>query len=149
MKVILQKEVAKLGAPGDVVNVTDGYARNFLVPRGLAIQATKGAVRQVDNLRRAHAERMAKARNEAEAVAARLSGTTLRLTHRAGGEGKLFGSITAQELAAELERQAGEPIDRRSIHLDEPIRSVGSHEVQIRLHPDVTTTVTVEIEPES
>ena len=149
MKVILQKEVAKLGAPGDVVNVADGYARNFLVPRGLAIQATKGAVRQADNLKRAHEDRVAKARTEAEAVAERLAGTTLRLTHRAGGEGKLFGSITAHELADELEKQAGGPIDRKSIHLDEPIRSVGSHEVQIRLHPDVTTTVTVEIEPEA
>jgi large subunit ribosomal protein L9 len=149
VKVILQKEVAKLGAPGDVVNVADGYARNFLVPRGLAIQATKGAVRQADNLKRAHEDRVAKARKEAEAVAGRLAGTTLRLTHRAGGEGKLFGSITAQELAEELEKQAEEPIDRRSIHLDEPIRSVGSHEVQVRLHPDVTTTVTVEIEPEA
>jgi large subunit ribosomal protein L9 len=149
VKVILQKEVAKLGAPGDVVNVADGYARNFLVPRGLAIQATKGAVRQADNLKRAHEDRVAKARKEAEAVAERLAGTTLRLTHRAGGEGKLFGSITAQELAEELEKQAEEPIDRRSIHLDEPIRSVGSHEVQVRLHPDVTTTVTVEIEPEA
>lgn len=149
MKVILQKEVAKLGAPGDVVNVADGYARNFLVPRGFAVQATKGAVRQADNLKRAHEERVAKGRTEAEAVAERLTGTTLRLTHRAGGEGKLFGSITAQELADELEKQAREPIDRKSIHLDEPIRSVGSHEVQIRLHPDVTTTVTVEIEPEA
>jgi len=149
MKVILQKEVAKLGAPGDLVNVADGYARNFLVPRGLAIQATKGAVRQSDNLKRAHEERVAKARKEAEVVAERLSGTTLRLTHRAGGEGKLFGSITAQELAEELEKQAGEPVDRRSISLDEPIRSIGSHEVQVRLHPDVTTTVTVEIEPEA
>src|SRR5205814_2168737 len=137
---ILQKEVAKLGAPGDVVNVADGYARNFLVPRGLAIQASKGAVRQAESLKRAHGERVAKARTEAEAVAERLAGTTLRLTHRAGGEGKLFGSITAQELAEELEKQAGEPVDRKSIHLEEPIRSVGSHEVQVRLHPDVTTT---------
>src|SRR5437899_281785 len=111
MKVILQKEVEKLGAPGDVVNVADGYARNFLVPRGLAIQATKGAVRQAESLKRAHGERVAKARTEAEAVAERLAGTTLRLTHRAGGEGKLFGSITAQELAEELEKQAGEPVD--------------------------------------
>ena len=149
MKVILQKEVAKLGAPGDVVSVADGYARNFLVPRGLAIQATKGAVRQADNLKRAHEERVAKARTEAEVVAARLEGTTLHLKHRSGGEGKLFGSITAQELAEELERQAGEPVDRKSIHLDEPIRSVGSHTVHIRLHPEVTTTVTVEIEPEA
>src|SRR5947208_13671316 len=99
MKIILQKEVEKLGAPGDVVTVADGYARNYLVPRGLAIQATKGAVRQAESLKRAHDERMSKTRTEAEAFAQRLGGVTVRLTHRAGGEGKLFGSITAQGLA--------------------------------------------------
>ena len=149
MKVILQKEIEKLGAPGDVVNVADGYGRNYLVPRGLAIQATKGAVRQAESLKRAHEERVSKARTEAEAVAERLSGVTVKLQHRAGEEGKLFGSITAPDLAAEIEKQVGEPVDRKSIHLDEPIRSVGSHEVQVRLHPDVTATVTVEVEPEA
>src|SRR4051794_29717663 len=98
MKVILQREVEKLGAPGDVVNVADGYARNFLVPRGLAIQASKGAVRQAESLKRAHEERVAKGRKEAEAVAERLGSVTVKLQHRAGGEGKLFGSITAQDL---------------------------------------------------
>jgi large subunit ribosomal protein L9 len=149
MKIILQKEVDKLGVPGDVVTVADGYARNFLVPRGLAIQASKGAVRQADNLKRAHEDRVAKARKEAEALAERLGAARVRLKHRAGDEGKLFGSITAQDLAEEIEKQAGEPVDRRSIHLDEPIRSVGSHEVQVRLHPDVTATVTVEVDPEA
>jgi len=147
MKIILQKEVDKLGVPGDVVAVADGYARNYLVPRGLAVQASKGAVRQAENLRRAHDERVAKARTEAEGVAQRLGQLTIRLRQRAGGEGKLFGSITAQDLAVEIEREAGEPIDRKSIHLEEPIRSVGSHEVQVRLHPEVTATVTVEVEP--
>jgi large subunit ribosomal protein L9 len=147
MKIILQKEVDKLGVPGDVVTVADGYARNYLVPHGLAIQATKGAVRQADDLKRAHQERVAKARTEAEAVAGRLGQLTIRLRQRAGGEGKLFGSITAQDLAEEIERETGEPVDRKSIHLDEPIRSVGSHGVQVRLHPDVTATVTVEVEP--
>jgi len=149
VRIILQKEVEKLGVPGDVVNVADGYARNFLVPRGLAIQATKGTVRQAENLRRAHEERTAKARKEAEALADRLGAVTVRLVHRAGGEGKLFGSITAQDLAAEIEKQSGQPVDRRSIMLEEPIRSVGSHEVQIHLVPDVTARVTVEVEPEA
>ena len=149
MKIILQKEIEKLGAPGDIVNVADGYGRNYLVPRGLAIQATKGAVRQAENLKRAHAERVAKARKEAEALAEKLGGVTVRLAHRAGGEGKLFGSITAQDLAEEIEKQAGQPVDRRSILLDEPIRSVGSHVVEVRLDPDVTATVTVEVEPEA
>jgi large subunit ribosomal protein L9 len=149
MRIILQKEVDKLGAPGDVVNVADGYARNFLVPRGLAIQATKGAVRQAESLKRAHEERVSKARKEAEGVAERLGAVTIKVAHRAGGEGKLFGSITAQDLAAEIEQHAGEPVDRRSILLDEPIRSVGTHEVQVRLHPEVVATVTVEVQPEA
>src|SRR5919206_5234984 len=104
MKIILQKEVDKLGTPGDVVTVADGYARNFLVPRGLAIPASKGAVRHAESLKRAHEDRVAKARTEAEAVAARLGAVTVRVTHRAGEEGKLFGSITAQDVSEELGR---------------------------------------------
>ena len=149
MKIILQKEVEKLGTPGDIVTVADGYARNFLVPRGLAIPASKGALRHAESMKRAHGEREAKARQEFEAVAERLSQAKVRVSHRAGEEGKLFGSITAQELAEEIEKQAGEAIDRRAIQLEEPIRSVGSHEIRVRLHPDVTATVTVEVEPEA
>ena len=149
MKVILQKEVDKLGTPGEVVTVADGYARNYLVPRGFAVPASKGAVRHADALKRAHEDRVAKARVEAEALADRLTGARIQVTHRAGEEGKLFGSITAQDLAEEIERQAGQPVDRRAIHLDEPIRSVGSHEVHVRLHPEVTATVIVEVQPES
>src|SRR5437016_4659882 len=96
MKVILQKEVDKLGTPGDLVTVADGYARNFLVPRGLAVPANKGAVRHAESLKRVHEERVAKARTEAEAMADRLSKITVSVTQRAGEEGKLFGSITAQ-----------------------------------------------------
>jgi large subunit ribosomal protein L9 len=146
VKIILQKEIEKLGTPGEVVTVADGYARNYLVPRGLAVPASKGAVRHAETLKRAHEDRVAKARVEAEALAERLGDVRIRLAHRAGEEGKLFGSITAQDLAGEIERQVGEPVDRRAIHLDEPIRSVGSHEVHVRLHPDVTATVTVDVE---
>jgi large subunit ribosomal protein L9 len=149
LKVILQKEVEKLGTPGEVVTVADGYARNYLVPRGFAIPATKGAVRHADTLKRAHEERAAKARGEAETLAERLAGARIQVTHRAGEEGKLFGSITAQDLAEEIERQAGQPVDRRAIHLDEPIRSVGSHEVHVRLHPEVTATVIVDVQADS
>ncbi|HMC37136.1 MAG TPA: 50S ribosomal protein L9, partial [Actinomycetota bacterium] len=123
MKIILQREVEKLGVPGDVVNVADGYARNFLVPRGLAIPASKGAVRHAESLRRAHEDRVAKGRAEAEALAERISGSPIKVTAKAGEGGRLFGSVTAADLADELERQTGETIDRRMIHLEEPIRS--------------------------
>jgi large subunit ribosomal protein L9 len=132
--------------PGDVVTVADGYARNFLVPRGLAVPASKGAVRHAESLRRAHDERTAKARKEAEELADRLRTTTLRVKVKAGEDGKLFGSVTAHDLAEEIERQAGESLDRRLVHLDEPIRSLGTHEVHVRLHPEVTATISVEVE---
>ena len=147
MKIILQREVEKLGVPGDVVNVADGYARNFLVPRGLAIPASKGAVRHAESLRRAHEDRVAKGRSEAEALAERISGSPIKVRAKAGEGGRLFGSVTAADLADELERQTGETIDRRMIHLEEPIRSVGVHEVRIHLHPEVNAPISVEIEP--
>jgi large subunit ribosomal protein L9 len=147
MKIILQREVEKLGVPGDVVDVADGYARNYLVPRGMAIPANKGAVRHSESLRRAHDERTAKARREAEALAERITGSPLRVRVKAGEGGRLFGSVTAADLAEELERQSGEAIDRRMVHLEEPIRSVGVHEVRVHLHPEVNATLSVEIQP--
>jgi large subunit ribosomal protein L9 len=148
MKIILQKEIEKLGAPGDVVSVADGYARNFLIPKGLAMAASKGAVRHAERLKKAHHERTAKAVQEAQELAGRLSARTLRLSAKAGEEGRLFGAITAADLANELERVAGTPIDRKRIHLDHPIKSVGMHEVVVHLHPEVDAAVSVEIVPQ-
>jgi large subunit ribosomal protein L9 len=148
MKIILQKEIDKLGAPGDVVDVADGYARNYLVPRGMAIPASKGAVRHAESLRRAHQGRVAKAQQEAEALAERITAAPIKVRAKAGEGGKLFGSVTGADLAEEIERQTGERIDRRMIHLDEPIRSVGVHEVRVHLHPDVNAALSVEIEGE-
>jgi large subunit ribosomal protein L9 len=144
MKIILHKEVQKLGAPGDVVDVADGYARNFLIPRGLAAPATKGAVRHADRLRQAHDKRTRAAVEAANALAERLSAGPMRLPAKAGEDGRLFGSITIQHLAEEIEKLAGVPIDRRQVTA-EPIRSVGTHEVTVHLHPDVNATVTVEV----
>ena len=148
MKIILQKEIEKLGAPGDVVDVADGYARNYLVPRGMAIPATKGAVRHAESLRQAHDKRVNAARAEFEALAERLSATPVVVKARAGEEGRLFGSITTADLADEIARQTGEQIDRRAVHLEEPIRSLGTHEVSVRLHPEVLVTLSVQVEPE-
>jgi large subunit ribosomal protein L9 len=147
MRVILQKPVENLGAPGDVVEVADGYARNYLVPRGLAVKATKGAMRHAESLRRAHEARVAKARAEAEAAAQRITAAALRIPARVGEEGKLFGSITAEQIAEEIERQAGVAVDRHDVRLDQPIRSVGVHEVRVHLFPGVDPVVRVEVVP--
>lgn len=148
MRVILQREVGKLGTPGQVVEVADGYARNYLLPRGLAIAATKGAVRHAERLKAGHEERVARARTEAEEFATRLGAAPLRLAWQAGEDGKLFGSITAQHLADELTRALGQEVDRKRIHLDDPIRSLGTHEVRVHLHAEVNATVTVEVVPQ-
>ncbi|GBC86809.1 50S ribosomal protein L9 [bacterium HR12] len=147
MKVILQRTVEKLGDPGDVVEVADGYARNYLLPRGLAVKATKGAVRHVESLRRAHASRIQKARAEAEQVAARLASTPIRVRARVGEEGKLFGSVTASDVAEAILEQTGVRVDRHDVHLPEPIRSVGTHEVRVHLFPEVDPVLTVQVEP--
>ena len=145
MKVILQKPVDKLGVPGDVVDVADGYARNYLMPRGLAVRASKGGVKHVDSLRRAHTTRVSQAQAEAQQVADRLTANPITVRARVGEEGRLFGSVTAAELAAEIERQTGVKVDRRDVHLDEPIRSVGLHEVRVHLFADVDPLVPVEV----
>ncbi|HEX9716750.1 MAG TPA: 50S ribosomal protein L9 [Actinomycetota bacterium] len=149
MKVILQKPVEKLGVPGDMVDVADGYARNYLMPRGLAVQVSKGGVKHVESLKRAHATRVSQARAEAETEAERLTATPIRVKARVGGEGRLFGSVTAGEVAEEIERQTGIKIDRHDVHLDEPIRSIGVHEVRVHLFAEVDPVVSVEVEPES
>jgi large subunit ribosomal protein L9 len=147
MRVILQREVAKLGVPGDVVDVADGYARNYLVPRGLAMPASRGGVKHAERLRQKHDERVRKSLTEARAIAEKLSLAAIRISAKAGGDGRLFGSVTVPHIADELQRVAGVPIDRKHVHA-EPIRSVGAHEVQIHLHPDVNATVTVEVVPQ-
>ena len=145
MKVILQKEIDKLGVPGDVVTVADGYARNYLIPKRMAMPVTKGAVKNADRLRRGHDQRTQKLKFDAEQIAARMTEAPLTIPAHAGEEGRLFGSVTAAEIARELETRVGSPVDRRTIHLPEPIRSVGTHEVTVRLHPEVEPTVIVEV----
>jgi large subunit ribosomal protein L9 len=148
MKVILQREVDKLGAPGDVVAVADGYARNYLMPKGLAIAATKGAVRHADRLRQAHEKHVRREVEEATQLAARLSSSAFRIGAKVGEEGRIFGSVTVADISAEIQRSIGVAVDRKDIHLPEPIRSVGAHEVAIHLHPEVNAVVTVEVVPE-
>lgn len=146
MKVILQRSVDKLGHPGDVVEVADGYARNYLMPRGLAVRATKGGIHHVESLKRAHSVRIDRAKAEAEATAAKLAASPIRVAAHAGEEGRLFGSVTASDVAEAIEAQTGVRVDRHDVHLEEPIRSVGVHEVRVHLFAEVDPVVSVEVE---
>lgn len=145
MKIVLREDVENLGKKGDLVDVADGYARNYLVPRGLALRATTGIQKQADAMRRNRDAKDRRAREAAEAVASQLSGRTVTITARAGEAGKLFGSITAADIAEAVQGQLGVEIDRRRIGLDEPLKELGSVELPVRLHPDVTAQVTVEV----
>ena len=143
MKIVLRDDVENLGLKGDVVDVADGYARNFLVPRGLAMKATKGVVQQAEAMRRNRAAKEVRDRDAAQANAAAIAGMRLEITARAGDGGKLFGSVTAADVAEALLAQKAVEVDRRKVGLDEPIKEVGETEVEVRLHPDVTATLTV------
>lgn len=147
MKLILTQEVAGLGSPGDVVEVADGYGRNYLVPRRLAIIATKGAERQVAQIKRARQAREIRDLGHAQDVAGQLGELSVRLTGRAGKEGRLFGSVTAADVAAAVTSAGGPALDRRRIELGSPIKSLGAHRVTVHLHPEVTATLTVEVVP--
>jgi large subunit ribosomal protein L9 len=145
MKIILRKDVDKLGHKGDVVDVADGYARNFLVPKGLAMSATPGALRQSADMQRARQQRDEREREAAELLARKLSAARLRVKAAAGIDGKLFGSITAADVAKAAEKQANEQLDKRRIHIPDSIRSVGLHEVTVRPHPEVEFKLTIEV----
>ena len=150
MKIILQKPVDKLGNPGDVTEVADGYARNYLIPRGMAIRAEKGAMKHAETLKRSHQNRLSRQKGEYEALASKLiAGGPLVIAARAGDEGKLFGSVTAADIVAVIASRIEYEVDRRDVRLDDPIRSTGTHEVKVKLFPDVEPILTVEVVPES
>jgi large subunit ribosomal protein L9 len=146
MKVVLRADLDNVGKKGDIIDVADGFARNFLLPKGKAILATKGIVAQASSMRRSRDLRDAKDREAAETVARTLVPTVIRVKARAGSEGRLFGSITTADIVAAVREQAGVELDRRKLHLDEPIRTTGSHEVPVKLHADVEFRVTLEVE---
>jgi large subunit ribosomal protein L9 len=148
MKVILRSDIAKVGKRGDIIDVSDGYARNFLFPKGLAIKATDGAVQQAASMRRARDLRDAQDRSAAEEVARRLVAKVITIPAKAGTEGRLFGSVTAADIVEAVEKQAGVVIDRRKLLLADPIKSLGSHQVAVRLHSDVEFPVTLDVVPQ-
>jgi large subunit ribosomal protein L9 len=147
VKVILNQEVRGVGAPGDIVEVTDGYGRNYLLPRNLARLATPGAVRQAEGIRSRRAAREVADLEQARTIAGRLESLRVVIPAKAGKEGRLFGSITTPQIVEAVQRSGGTAIDRRRIHLDAPIKSVGTHRLTVRLHPEVEATVNVEVVP--
>jgi large subunit ribosomal protein L9 len=145
VKVILRSDVAGVGKKGDIIDVADGHARNYLIPRGLALKSSSGAESQAAAMRRSRDLKDSADREAAETIATRLVPQTINLSARAGAEGKLFGSITAADIVDAVQAQAGIALDRRKVHLDEPIREVGTHRVTVKLHADVEFPVTLEI----
>ena len=141
---ILRQDIAGVGKRGDMVSVSDGHARNYLLPRGLAIPASDGAVAQAEAMRRRRDLREAADRDSARTVAAELGSRTFTIKARAGSEGRLFGSVTSADIASALAAQAGVTLDRKKI-VTEPIRTTGQHTAIVRLHSDVECTVTVNV----
>ena len=147
MRVILKREVRGLGRPGEVKDVADGYAQNFLLPRGLAIVANAGELRNLAREREADKQKKDRAHSDAEELAARLGAITLVFKLTSGEQGKTFGSVTSKDIAEALAREHKIAIDRAKIHLEDPVRTLGAHRIEIRLLPDVRAQVTVAVEP--
>ncbi|SEG82953.1 large subunit ribosomal protein L9 [Thermomonospora echinospora] len=145
MKLILTQEVTGLGEPGDVVEVKDGYGRNYLVPRGLAIRWTRGGQREVDSIKKARSAREIATLEQAREVADRLRALKVVLRTRAGNGGRLFGSVTAADIVGAVKEAGGPDLDRRRVEIRNPIKTVGAHQVAVRLHPEVGTTVEVNV----
>ena len=145
MRIVLRADVDNVGKKGDIIDVADGYARNYLFPKGQAIKATAGIESQAGAMRRSRDLRDAKDREAGETIARKLVPMVIKLQARAGGEGKLFGSITSQDIVTAVADQAGVELERRKVHLDEPIRTLGTHEVPVKLHSDVQFRITVDV----
>lgn len=148
MEVILKEDVPKLGSRGDVVKVTDGYGRNYLLPHKLAIEATKANKTVIEQMKQAALRRSVQEKGEADALSQQFAGVTLTFYRKTGEKEHLFGSVTSADIAEALE-QKGLNVDRRKIQLDDPIRALGEFKVPIKLHRDVTTTVKVVVEKEA
>lgn len=148
MKVILQVDVKKIGNKGDVVEVAEGYGRNYLLPRGLAVEANPGNLRQVAEVKKAESSKVDRELKEAEKIGSTLQDKKVNVSAKVGEGGRLFGSITTQDIAEQLRRQLSVEIDKRKIDVREPIKTLGSHPVTVKVHPKIHVSVTVEVTPE-
>ncbi|MEV1020079.1 50S ribosomal protein L9 [Streptomyces sp. NPDC050264] len=145
MKIILTHEVSGLGAAGEVVDVKDGYARNYLIPRNFAIRWTKGGEKDVAQIRRARKIHEIATIEQANEIKAKLEGVNVRLAVRSGDAGRLFGSVTPADVASAIEAAGGPKIDKRRVELGSPIKTLGAYETSVRLHPEVAAKVNVEV----
>jgi large subunit ribosomal protein L9 len=145
MKIILTQEVSGLGSPGDVVEVKAGYGRNYLLPQGYAITWTKGAEKQVESIKRARSSREIRNVDQAQEAKSALDGLRVTLRERAGDGGRLFGSVTPAEIVDAVKSAGGPDLDRRRLELPGHIKSTGSYKIQVRLHPEVSATVNLEV----
>jgi len=147
VKLILTQEVPSLGGVGEVIEVKDGYGRNYLIPQGFAIPATRGAEKQVETIRRAREVRTVRDLDQAREIAGQLAGLDVRLVNRAGKGGKLFGSVTPADIVDAVSAAGGPKLDRRRVDAGHPIKTLGRHTVAVRLHPEVVATVNLEVVP--
>ncbi len=145
MKVILQQEVKKLGKKGDILEVSEGYGRNYLLPKKLAIEATAANVNAISQQKAAEAHKQQRANDEAHVLASQLAKVAVKIAVKTGEGGKVFGSVTAKDISEALEKQYGIEIDKRKIELKDAIKSVGSYPVVIRIHPEITTKIEVQV----
>lgn len=144
MKVILKKDVKDVGKKGEVANVSDGYARNFLIPKGLAEEATKATLNELKHKSKVAKKKKAEAKKEAEKLASKLEKESFQVSVKAGENGRLFGSVTTKDIASAV-KKAGYKIDKRKIDLDEYIKSLGVHKVKVKLHENVDATLTIKV----
>lgn len=144
-KIILTQEVSGLGAAGDVVTVKDGYARNYLLPRGFAVTWTQGGEKQVESIRAARAARAKASLEEAQTIAASLAAKPVVVAHKAGADGRLFGTVKAEAIAEAIEAAGIGSVDKRTIHLGSAIKRTGEYKVTVRLHPDVVANVVLDV----
>ncbi|MDX6309104.1 MAG: large subunit ribosomal protein [Nocardioidaceae bacterium] len=145
MKLILTQEVSNLGSPGDVVEVKDGYGRNYLMPRGLAIGWTRGAQKQIDSIKKARSVREVRDVGQADELKTQLEALNVKVASQAGSTGRLFGAVTVADILEAVKSAGGPDIDKRRIEVGNPIKSVGTHQVTVKLHDDVTATLTLEV----
>ena len=147
MKLILTQEVDGLGAPGDVVEVKDGYGRNYLVPRGLGIRWSRGGEKTIESIKTARTARAARDADHAKEIKTKIEATSVSVKVRSGAGGRLFGAVTTAEIADAITEVSGEPVDRRTIVVDQPIKALGAHEVSVKLHDEVSATVALNVIP--